>query len=140
MTFSASRNYTIRPQDDLATGTEINAVADIVFDTNEPIVTPEVVNTIEVTDPTSAVEALPETVGEEFTVSWMGTDEGSGIAFYDIFVSINNGDFTLWQDDTTQTSAVYEGEVGQTYSFYSVASDNVGYIEDITTEVDTSTT
>lgn len=133
--------YTIRPQDDLPTGTAINAVADIVFDTNEAIVTPEIVNTIDIDEPTSTVEALPITSGTSFDVSWTGDDaEGSGIASYDVFVSVDEGEFTLWQDDITETSATYEGEDGKTYSFYSVATDNIGQIQTIPIEAQASTT
>ncbi|HKM56831.1 MAG TPA: hypothetical protein VJY33_25725, partial [Isosphaeraceae bacterium] len=47
-------------------------------------------------------------------------------AFYNIYVSDDGGPFTLWQSDTTATSATYTGVAGQTYGFYSVATDNVG--------------
>lgn len=132
--------YSIRPQEDLETGTRIDAVAEIIFDTNEPIVTPEVFNTIDITDPTSTVEALPTRSETSFEVTWTGEDEGSGIASYDVFVSVDEGEFTLWQDDTTETTATYEGEDGKTYSFYSVATDNVGQIQTVPTEAQTTTT
>jgi hypothetical protein len=54
---------------------------------------------------------------------------GSGIAQYDVYVSVDSGPFTLWQDDTTASSATYSGSFGRTYSFYSVAADNVGHVE-----------
>ena len=132
--------YTIEPQADLPTGTAINAIADIVFDFNEPIVTPEIVNTIDISDPTSTVESLPETVSPDFLVSWTGSDDGSGIASYDVFVSVDGQPFELWLDDTTETEAIYNGEVGSTYGFYTVATDNVGNIEVEPTEAQASTT
>ena len=54
------------------------------------------------------------------------TLHGSGIASYDIFVSDDNGPWQLWQNQTTQTSALFAGQLGQIYAFYSVATDNVG--------------
>lgn len=32
----------------------------------------------------------------------------------------------MWQQGITQTQAVFDGEVGSSYAFYSVATDNVG--------------
>ncbi|MEO1006874.1 MAG: hypothetical protein AAFW67_13760, partial [Cyanobacteria bacterium J06638_38] len=114
--------YTIQAQDDLTTGTEISAVADIIFDFNEPIITPLIFNTIDVDEPTSNVLPLPATTPPNFPVNWLGSDDGSGIASYDIFVSVNGEPFTLWQDDITETEAIYPGVVGNSYSFYSIAT------------------
>jgi len=61
-------------------------------------------------------------------VNWSGTDDagGSGVAAYDAFVSTDGGPFTPFQSATTATSAVFAGQDGHTYAFYTVASDNVG--------------
>jgi hypothetical protein len=66
-----------------------------------------------------------------FPVSWSGTDQpnGSGIATFDVFVSIDNGPWQPWLTRTPQTSATYPGVFGHTYAFYSVATDNVGLTE-----------
>src|SRR5262249_19208162 len=80
-----------------------------------------------------------------FTVSWSGSDDpgGSGIASFDVYVSDNGGDFTLWQYDTTDTSALFTGQMGHTYAFYSAAFDNAGNVQlppadaQATTTVDT---
>lgn len=123
--------YTIQPKAGLATGTAINQQASVVFDINAPIKTAPVVNTIDVTTPGSSVAPLPATeTSPSFLVSWSGSDgNGSGIASYDVYVSDEGGLFTLWQSDTTQTSAVYTGQPGHTYSFYSVATSNVGLVQ-----------
>ncbi|BAY22674.1 YD repeat-containing protein [Calothrix sp. NIES-2100] len=123
-------NYSIKPKANLTTGTQIDSVASIVFDTNDPIATPLWRNTVDISDPTSTISALPTTTNSSnFTVSWSGTDNGSGIASYDIFASVNGGAFTLWQDDITATSAQYSGATGNTYAFYSIAKDNVGNLQ-----------
>jgi len=124
-------NYSISPKANLTTGTAIDAKASIVFDINDPINTPNWRNTVDVNDPTSKVNSLPANSSPNFTVSWAGTDTGSGIAKYDVFVSINGAAFTVWQDNITATSAIYKGEVGKTYSFYSIAQDNVGNLQAI---------
>ena len=92
--------------------------------------------------PASNVAALTTTQESlSFTVSWSGSDgtNGSGVANYDIYVSDNGGDYTLWLDDTTATSAVFTGQSGRVYRFYSVASDNVGNVENAPTTADATT-
>ena len=121
-------NYTIQPKPGLATGTLLNAQASIVFDTNAPITTPEVINTADATRPTSSVNALPPTTqNPSFTVSWSGSDgAGSGIAFYNVYVSDDGGAFNNFKMNTTATSATFTGQPGHTYSFISIATSNVG--------------
>jgi hypothetical protein len=124
-------NYTIQPKAGIATGTTLDAQASIVFDTNAAIATPQIVNTIDAGPPTSAVTALPSTTtSTSFTVSWSGSDgAGPGIADFNVYVSDDGGAYTLWQSDTTATSATFTGLVGQTYSFYSVATDHLGLVQ-----------
>ena len=132
-------NYTIQPNDDLSTNTTIDAEAQIIFDFNTPIDTPLWTNTVDIDAPHSEIVDLPDTSNPGFTLFWEGTDVGSGIDTYDIYVSENGGDFTLWLDGTTDSSSIYIGELGNTYAFYSVATDNVGNIEAIPTEADATT-
>src|SRR5439155_19167493 len=76
--------------------------------------------------PTSRVAALPAvSLAATFTVSWAGQDNagGSGIAFYDVYVSDNAGPFALWKSATEATSAAYPGAFGHAYSIFSVATD-----------------
>ena len=135
-------NYTIQPKSGLATGATLDAQASIVFDTNAAIATPQIVNTIDTTTPTSTVTALPSTTTTpSFTVSWSGSDgAGSGIADYNVYVSDDGGAFTLFQADTTATSATFTGQLGHTYGFYSVATDNVGLVQPTPTGARASTT
>ena len=76
-----------------------------------------------------------------FLVEWGGQDDanGSGIAGYDIFVSEDGGPFEEWLSNTTDTSALFIGEVGRTYAFYSVATDNVNHREAAPTVPDAQT-
>ncbi|NJN12549.1 MAG: hypothetical protein HC815_33155 [Richelia sp. RM1_1_1] len=131
-------NYKVKANSSSTTGTVIDAEARIIFDTNDPIDTPAIFNTIDIGEPSSNVETLPATVGQNFNVSWTGSDDGSGIVSYDVYVSVDGGKFELWLDDTSETSAVYTGEVGKTYSFYSVAKDGVGYTEEVAVTADTT--
>lgn len=130
--------YTIAAKSTVATGTVIKNKASIVFDVNAPIETPEVSNTIDKTPPVSAVTSadVDDACDTSITVNWSGTDEGSIIADYSVFVSVNGGAFTLWQEDTTETSAVYAGTSGNTYAFYSVARDIVEHVEAVPAAAD----
>ena len=137
-------SYLIYPKASLPTGTQIRNVAVIVFDDNPPLATDlvddhdpskgidptkQVLRTIDVGAPTSTVTALPANSPNGFTLSWSGSDDtgGSGIGAYDIYVSDNGGPFTAFQTATAATSAPFTGTPGDIYSFYSVATDNVGH-------------
>jgi hypothetical protein len=126
-------NYTIQPKATAATGTRLNAKATVIFDAGLPdqssLDTAPIFNTIDAAPPTSSVNPLPPvTSTPSFPVSWSGQDDpgGSGIAFFDVYVSTDGGPFQPFLLDTTQTSATFTGALGHTYGFYSVATDNVG--------------
>ncbi len=83
------------------------------------------------TKPVSHVSALPPTEPvASFSVQWSGTDTGSGIHDFTIYVSDSPGPFTVWLTNTTATQATYSGHVGHTYGFYSIARDWAGNQED----------
>ena len=84
---------------------------------------------IDATPPQSAVSS-PEFIIGPIPVTWSGTDAGSGIAAYDVWVRQGaGGAWTKWLAGTTATSASYPGTAGQTYTFRSVARDATGNIE-----------
>jgi hypothetical protein len=150
-------SYTIDPKADLSSGTEIRNVALIQFDANEVVATnqidphdptkgtdpaKEALNTIDASPPFSAVDVLPATIhAPAFAVSWAGQDDagGSGIANYDIYVSMDGEPYTLWLDDTSETQADFHGSFDRSYAFFSVATDNVGHREEAPTAPDAVT-
>jgi hypothetical protein len=73
--------------------------------------------------PVSAVKALPATSSPAFQVEWSGSDVGSGIRDYSIYVSEDGGAFRQWISRTSATSATYAGMAGHRYGFYSLARD-----------------
>ncbi|TWT79454.1 hypothetical protein CA13_08550 [Planctomycetes bacterium CA13] len=134
--------YTIRSKADVVTGDAIENQASIVFDINDPIVTNTALNTIDELAPTSSVSQLPEAFSTTaFMVEWSGTDGaiGSGVAAYDVYMSINDGSFQLALADTPATSHEFTGESGNTYSFVSTAVDQVGVRETKTLVAETTT-
>jgi len=143
-----SLSFTILPDANLATGTQIRNVADITFDQGLAIATDQVNDedpsegvdptkqalvTIDSGPPTSDVTALPAFESSSFTLDWSGQDDagGSGVASYDIFVSEDGGSYTPFLTDVpaTETSATFTGTPGNTYAFYSIATDNVGNVQ-----------
>jgi RHS repeat-associated protein len=124
-------SYLVRAKSNLVSGTIITNRANIVFDYNDPILTPLVLNTIDSAAPSGAVMVLGATNISPFLVQWSGSDEpgGSGIASYDVYVSEDGTNYFLWLARTTTTSALFNGGAGHTYHFYSVAHDNVGHAE-----------
>jgi RHS repeat-associated protein len=135
--------YTILAKPGLPTGTQIRNIALVTFDTNAAIATNQVDDndpskgtdptketliTIDAVPPTSRVSPLPADSPPTFLVTWAGADDagGSGLAFFDVYVSDDGGPFTLWLAQTTRTQAAFTGMIGHTYGFYSVATDNAG--------------
>ncbi|MDB6140139.1 MAG: hypothetical protein JWO94_3211, partial [Verrucomicrobiaceae bacterium] len=88
--------------------------------------------------PVSQVSALPAQSPDQFIVSWTGSDAG-GIRCYDIYSSTDGGAWALWQSATTATGAVFAGQVGHSYSFYGVATDQAGNREIKAPVAETST-
>ena len=135
-----SVSFTIMPKASLSTGTVITNVASIVFDTNAPLSTNAWVNTIDNDAPQSHITTLPALEsGQNFVVKWSGTDTGSGISDYTIYVSHNGGPYTLWLANTTDISDTFYAPGGGTYSFFSAARDGAGNVETPRFMADTST-
>ncbi len=132
--------FSVFPKSGLSTGQQINNNATVVFDVNPPVVTPTWSNTLDNSPPVSNVLPLAAQSPANFTVSWHGTDVGSGIENYTIYVSDNGGPFTAWMTNTIDTADVYPGVVGHTYGFFSHARDFVGNVEPLKTSAEATTT
>jgi len=128
-------SYVVRAQPALLSGTQITNRANIIFDYNDPILTPLVTNTIDAGPPTSQIDCGTDcqTIQEAttFTINWSGADDadGSGVAMYNVYASINGGPFAMIAQGTTETSLDIEGVLGGSYAFYTMATDNVGRVE-----------
>jgi hypothetical protein len=132
--------FSVAPNAGLPFGTQIHNRATIVFDVNAPLATPDWLNTIDNSKPSSRVVPLSATqVLPSFLVQWQGTDIGAGIADYTVFVSENGGRFSTFLRNTTETSATFTGQSGKSYAFYSVARDQAGNMEEPHSGADTTT-
>ncbi len=95
----------------------------------------------DITPPQSRVESLPPLSDDEsFIVRWSGTDDASGVASFDVFVSVDGGQFSKWLSGTSLTASVFIGEFGRKYHFYSIATDTVGNVETAPSVPDAFTT
>ena len=126
--------YQIQPNKNLASGAVIPNRAWVNFEgvgpTNPAPKGAPWINTIDDTPPESCVDNLPIVVFADYVlVNWQGTDIGSGIGNYNIYVSEDNSDYKLWLSSTSDESQYFFGEKGKTYYFYSIAKDRVGLIE-----------
>ncbi len=126
--------FSAEPVGSLTNGDAIDNDASIVFDTNAPIVTNTWLNTIDASVPTSQVSSVTRTGGTagcatDLAVAWSGSDTGSGIGAFDVYVSVDGGPYGLWRPETTATGDTYPGEAGHAYRFYSVATDRAGHTE-----------
>src|SRR5262249_16391700 len=90
--------------------------------------------------PHSAVAALFPNSMTEIPVQWSGDDgNGRGIAFFDVFASVNGGPFLPWLQKTTSLGGLYHGEPGNRYAFYSVATDFANNREATPSQADAQT-
>jgi len=125
-------SYSIKSKSKLLSGTRIANSASITFDVNEAIITNEVFNTIDSEPPQSNIVTADQ-IGDSlsYRLIWYGADDslGSGVKNYDIYYSNNDNTYMKWLSFTTDTSAIFTGEEGHTYSFYSIAHDSVGHSE-----------
>lgn len=80
--------------------------------------------------PVVTVDPLPEFVDRDFTVRWDGTDPGPAeIAYYDVQVRVDGGDWTDFKTGVDVTEAEFVGENGRFYEFRAREVDTVGNVE-----------
>jgi hypothetical protein len=136
----ASVFFTVALRTGLATGTLIRNRALITFDANPPIPTAEWVNTVDASKPASEVLALaPVQTMLDFPVQWSGSDLGSGVKDYSIYVAEDGGAAKLWLAATADTAATFHGVSGRSYAFYSIARDFANNVEDPPAVADATT-
>ena len=133
-------SFSVGLRKELKTNDVLKNKASIVFDANQPILTNEYINTLDIDTPESIVLPLPENNKNHFELSWAGNDAGSGIAYYDIYVMENDTSLRIWKNRTTLGSAEFIGNLGSQYKFYSMATDNVSLIEENPSVYDAETT
>ena len=127
-------SYTIKPGRSTVTGDSIFAEAEIIFDINEPILTPKIFNTIDAKPPASEINPVPTELHAD-SILWLSVNAfddagGCGVKNYDIYVSENNAQFELMTAGLAPDSVfAFKGSEGISYCMYSVARDLVNNTE-----------
>ena len=127
-------NYYISPADGLQTGDTTSAVATIVFDDNAPISTNVWTNKFDAVTPSSTIANtnIIETDSTNCIISFSSQDDlnGSGVHSIELFVSINGAPYISAGSYVPESEVNYQLMNGSYYQFISIATDNVGNVED----------
>ncbi len=125
-------SFSVDLKPNLANGTKISNQATIIFDKNFPIETNVFTNTLDLVPPTTTMSTASfNATTDTINVVCSSEDAGSGVDSYLFFVSKNGEDYTYCGQSVTG-SIGYPVTIGpdeDVYSFYVLASDNVGNIE-----------
>ena len=129
-------DFTVEPLPGLPTGTEITNQAFVNFDSvggyNPAPKEGPYLNTIDADPPASYVIPFPSATGNPGTVvEWTGSDPGSGIATYQVYMADSveeqpGNEFALWETTPDAFAVLDSVELDHIYSFYSIAIDHVG--------------
>ena len=94
---------------------------------------------IDTTSPTASFVTIPEWTGQNpFTLSWSGSDSGSGMKDYDVDYGTDGQGWDAWLTDTTSTGEDFGNgnpvslSDGDTYYFRMRGTDNAGLSSDWT--------
>jgi len=132
--------YSAKPKPNLPSGAVIKNKAHIQFEVFDIFATNETENIIDLSNPEGVMDELPAIMLQTtFNISWSGSDTIGEIKDYSVFVSIDGGSYELFITKTKDTSALFTGEIGKTYSFICIAEDLAGNIEVQEPDAETST-
>lgn len=126
----ASVGFSIHKLPGLPDDVLIENRAIIIFDSNDPILTNTWGVVSDNVPPTSQINSLPAMQDSvNVHLGWKGEDNHSGVQYYRIYVSDNGGPYYQWRSNDADTSAVFTGQSGHSYRFYSIAVDSAGNVE-----------
>ena len=129
-----------QPRSTLATGAVLNNRARVVFDANAPLVTPAWSNVVDHDPPASGIAALPPSLSTaSVPLDLSGSDVGAGVARWSIYAAEDGGEYELWHV-TGAPADTFPGRPGHRYSFYTVAMDSAGNVEEPPDSADATTT
>ena len=124
----ASVSFSVKQKDNLPNRTQLANEATIFFDYNDPMTTNLWTNTLDIASPQSAVSAV-QLSDSTFKVMWNGSDAESGMNYYAVYVSVNNGSFFPLGSYSGVNEMTVLASVDTLYSFYVTSTDNVGNAE-----------
>lgn len=123
-------DYDIKLKKGLKDGTEIKNRASIIFDFEEPIITPYWVNTVDTEKPESKVDKIECIDDTTVTLRFKGKDNRSGIWRYKLYVQPGAGsEWYVANENLYQDSCDYKVFRDIDYGFCVVATDSAGNVE-----------
>ena len=124
-------DYDIKLRTGLPDGTEIKNRASIIFDIEEPIITPYWINTTDYVDPVSKIDTIECVSDTVVTLRFGGEDNRSGIWRYALYVQPGDGsDWYLAKENIEADTCEYKVYPDINYGFCVVATDKAGNIEE----------
>ena len=133
--------FSIKPLEDLISGSEIHNSGEIQLGEVSSILTNTTTSIIDGVVPRCAMDVLPETVTNTgIYLSWNATDDLGEIEASSVFVSKDGESFIPVIELTEENSLLFTGEAGSTYGFLCVSRDTAGNIENQELEAETYTT
>lgn len=121
-----SVSFSIQQRDSLNHGTVFDNKASIIFDSNPEIITNQWENTLDTISPVTSMTALPSILYDpEVTVTWNSTDQGAGLAYYNLYMSTNGGQFELVAPYILDTAYLFQAEADSSYAFFCEGVDSV---------------
>tara|TARA_Y100000815_G_C13341536_1_gene500165 strand:- start:917 stop:3694 length:2778 start_codon:yes stop_codon:yes gene_type:complete len=118
-------SYSVKLKD-LMNDTEIKNIASIVFDENEPIITNEWSNKIDLGNPTAQILEIEELGDNVAQISLMADDAESGIASYLFFYRQRDGEWSMGEGLGNYEEMLFTYDPEKEYEFYVTSRDNVG--------------
>ncbi|MBK7345075.1 MAG: thrombospondin type 3 repeat-containing protein [Saprospiraceae bacterium] len=118
--------FNLTPKESAQTYDIIDLSALIYFDANDPIATSMAMLTIDDDAPVSTISPIV-TAPDSFhlEIHWSGTDIGSGVKNYTIFVATEGGSFLPWVELADSLSGLLPATIGHTYKLLAIARDSV---------------
>ncbi|MDQ7053632.1 MAG: T9SS type A sorting domain-containing protein [candidate division KSB1 bacterium] len=122
--------FQVRADAGAQTGDRVQARARIVFDTNDPIDTPEIFHTLDADLPTSRLDAVPAQVEQrDVELQWQASDAGAGLKQFALYISTDDGPFQLLENGIEGQAYRFSGEPGHVYRLFVLAEDWTGNAE-----------
>jgi hypothetical protein len=132
--------YSVKPKAGAGTGTVISNQATVFFDANPAINTPTWSNTIDNSKPVSTIKPLKSKLATaQIKLKPSGTDTGSGVASYNIYVKDDGGAFEPLLFSVPGPKVVFTGTTGHKYAFFSQAIDAAGNLEPLKNKAEAET-
>lgn len=129
--------FSINLKKGIEDGTEVANMANIIFDTNDPISTPYWINETDYVNPVSRVDSLEIVNDSIINVKLAGFDERSGIWKYDLYYQPGTeSDWFLLAEGLTEPTFQYQVYEDVRYGFCAIATDMAGNKEVKTLEAE----